>query len=103
MRIRDPGLLRLLHFEYDECAVCGTPHRIHLHHVLFRSHGGDDVRANIAPLCQHDHDGYHLNRGDVRERLANHIQAHRPDTVEYLVEKLGEGGYERWFTIHTCG
>ena len=86
-----------MHFEHDECALCGTTQSLHLHHVLFRSHGGDDVRANLLALCHDDHDGYHLCRGDVRERLAAYITQNRRDTVEYLVEKLGENGAEEWF------
>lgn len=92
-----------MHFEYDECCLCGTTHSLHLHHVLFRSHGGDDVRANLLALCHDEHDGYHLNRGDVRQRLAVYIKQNRPDTVEYLVEKLGESGAQEWFVSRTCG
>ena len=100
MRLSDPPLLRLLHFEYDECVLCGITKSLHLHHVLLRSQGGDDVRANILPLCLDDHEGYHLRRADLRKRLAAYILEHRPDTREYLAEKLGGEGAEHWFERH---
>ena len=101
MRLRDPGLLRLLAFQFDECCLCGGMQHIHLHHVQLRSQGGDDTRANILPLCRGCHDGYHLHRSDgYGQRLARHILAHRPDTVAYLKVKLGEGGFDEWLRRH---
>lgn len=45
------------------CRICGDPgsngavhSRIHLHHVVSRQDGGDDVADNLAPLCPTDHD-----------------------------------------------
>ena len=99
MRIRDPGLLRLLHYELDECAICGTTHVLHLHHVLFRSHGGDDVRANITALCQQHHDEYHHGNGNVRQQLGDLI-AGRPETMVYLQQKLGVEGASVWLERH---
>lgn len=103
MRVRDAALLRLLHFEYDECALCGTTDALHLHHILLRSQGGDDVRANILPLCLYDHEGYHHRRGDIRARLGAYVRDNRPDTREYLVEKLGGEGAQHWYDIHLSG
>lgn len=104
MRIRDPGLLRLLSFEHDECAVCRSPHQLHLHHVLFRSHGGDDVRANITPLCFECHEGYHTRRQQgYGLKLADHLEQNRPDTVAYLEQKLGKGGMQHWFAVNRTG
>lgn len=100
MRLRDPGLLRLLAFEYDECALCGSVKALHLHHVLFRSHGGDDVRANIVPLCQRCHEGVH--RGEKTDLFA-YIRAHRPDIVEYLQGQLGKDAANARFDIRPWG
>lgn len=33
------------------CRVCGTALLIELHHLVARSLGGDDVAANLVPLC----------------------------------------------------
>lgn len=100
MRRRDPGLLRLLHFEYDECCLCGSTNGLHLHHVLLRSRGGDDVRENLVPLCHYCHALYHQGE---RHRLGEYLAEHRPDVRAYLVEKLGEDATEYWFYVHSGG
>jgi hypothetical protein len=103
-RIRDPQLLALLAVEYDACEVTGATAIVsgglHLHHVVFRSHGGDDVRANIVGLSNELHDRYH--RGDVlaKLRLAEHILHKRPDTLSYMALKLGAGPRDYWFERH---
>lgn len=98
-RKRDPELLRLLAFEYDECALCGLPGPLHMHHVLYRSQGGDDVRANIVALCQHCHHDIHMVETDVHRLLARHIEEYREDTRIYLTSKLGFGGAAHWFDV----
>lgn len=104
MRIRDPNLLRLLHFEWDECVICGVTQPLHLHHVLFRSQGGDDIRANLLMLCVDCHHGYHTRRGDgFGLRLTQYIRDNRPDTQQYLAKKLGAGGAQVWFAVHQIG
>lgn len=100
MRRRDPALLRLLHFEYDECCLCGVTYPLHLHHVVFKSHDGDDTRANILALCLNEHEFYHRGDPAVKQRLAEHLLAERPDVVEYLREMLGDGGAEVWMERH---
>ena len=104
VRRRDPALLRLLKFEYDECALCGVTWMLHLHHVVRRSHGGDDVRANIVCLCQRCHDDYHLRRNDgVGASLARHLLTSRQDAVDYIRGKLGEDAAKEWFNVHASG
>ena len=49
-----------LHLEYqgEPCEVCEERIGSILHHVKFRSRGGDDVRANflwVCPICDSDH------------------------------------------------
>jgi len=56
----DVDLMRQLHLEYEgePCEVCGIRIGSILHHVKYRSRGGDDVRANllwICPACDSDH------------------------------------------------
>lgn len=104
MRRRDPDLLRLLKYEYDCCDICGVTEPLHLHHVLLRSQGGDDVRANIICLCMGCHDDYHRNSGTgARRRVAEYVRLERPDTIAYMVEKLGEGAVDNWFALRNGG
>lgn len=59
-RVKDPKLMRQLHKEYegricDECPRRGTQ----LHHIVRRSQGGADSRANLAWLCVYCHTAVH--------------------------------------------
>jgi 5-methylcytosine-specific restriction endonuclease McrA len=100
-RIRDPILLRMLKMEYDECEISGVTADLHLHHVIFKSHGGDDLRSNIICLTESVHTRYH--RGDSRARiaLARLVETRRTDVAEYIERKLGgRDALESWFNRH---
>lgn len=79
--------------EWRECP-CGKPSATG-HHVLGRGapHFGDDVLANIVPLCGSGTTGCHglVENEDKAacRRLGRWIREHRPDTVLYLASKLG--------------
>lgn len=91
-RVRDPDLLRRLHFEFEECVLCGRVD-FSIHHVLKRSQGGDDVRSNLLALCGHGTAGCHgLVEGADRAAcaaLGRYLDAERPDTIAYLAVRLG--------------
>ena len=70
------------------------------HHIIRKSQGGDDVMANLAPLCDPCHAAYHgtpiRRRGKfigpthVRKALAAYIRSDDgEDTAAYLIHKLG--------------
>ena len=99
-RRRDSNLLALLKFEYDCCEITGFTRGLHLHHVILRSQGGDDVRANIVCMSDDLHDRYHAADKAVWKQLAEHIATYRPDTMIYLAKKLGKDGCEVWFERH---
>jgi len=49
------------------CQVCGLrgeSEQLHVHHVRFRSLGGDDLPENLTVLCWHCHEDVH--RGVIR-------------------------------------
>lgn len=77
--------------EWRECP-CGKPSATG-HHVLSRGNGGDDVLANIVPMCGSGTTGCHglVENEDKAacKRLGRWIREHRPDTVLYLTSKLG--------------
>jgi HNH endonuclease len=56
-----------------QCRTCGAVNGLTPHHVVPRSHGGDDVHDNFVPLCLTCHDALHHDhatlRIDVRRRL----------------------------------
>lgn len=62
-RLRQTGAARSKLLSEQACRAC--PRRAtEGHHILHRSQGGDDVSANIMPLCLHCHRLYH-DGGDL--------------------------------------
>lgn len=51
----------------NQCQLCGTggENRLQLHHVVFRSHGGDHQSSNLVTLCFRCHDDVHAGRQAV--------------------------------------
>lgn len=41
------------------CRNCETREHLHVHHIIFRSAGGDDTTANLITLCNSCHSGIH--------------------------------------------
>lgn len=100
-RIKDPVLLKLLKFEYDECEISGFTVDLHLHHVIFRSHGGDDLRCNIICVNENLHTLYHAGDAGTRLLVAEHVDTYRPDIANYIAEKLGGApALLEWFSRH---
>lgn len=81
-----------MRYEFEECCLCGAVD-FSIHHVLKRSQGGDDVRANLVALCGHGTAGCHgLVEGADRGAcwaLGRYLAAERPDTITYLGWRLG--------------
>lgn len=44
----------------NSCAICGM-NTVELHHIIYRSHGGKNVKENIIPLCKLHHMLVHSN------------------------------------------
>ena len=49
----------VLHRDKYKCRFCKTRNNLHVHHIVYRSQGGDDVDSNLCVLCDHCHDGIH--------------------------------------------
>jgi len=83
------------------CRVCVLPEsngsywkQIELHHVIPRSRGGDDVPANIVPLCRYCHGLVSAYDAEALRKLGRSLS---PDERGYVVQMLGEYGPERLF------
>ncbi len=85
------------------CRICGAEAsngrlhgHIHLHHIVPRDLGGDDLPDNIVPLCPDCHDRVTRREADtcclLVFRLADAEYA-------YAVGKLGEQVWERAYGI----
>lgn len=98
-RVHDKQLLRSLHGLWRDCALCGSTFPLSLHHIL--KHPRDDVAANLVMLCGDGVRGCHgrVESHDVTtlQKLATYLMDHRPDTIAYLVEKMGVTAAEDWF------
>lgn len=58
------------------CRICGTGGSLHVHHIVFRSHGGPDELWNLISLCQHHHNAAHgLIRGEKITKWELHAAA----------------------------
>lgn len=97
-RVRDPELLKALHREWKECALCGSigyDNRIwiglSLHHI--NKHPRDDVRGNLVMLCGHGTIGCHAfvesSSSEHLGMLGLYVVQHRPDVIEYLDWRMG--------------
>lgn len=75
-----------MEFNYENCWCCGDPWS-ELHHILNRSHSGDDVTVNLAPLCAECH-----RRVEARDAVSRSLirQALLPSNIGYLRWKMGE-------------
>lgn len=100
-RVVNSDLLKMLHLEFEACEVTGRTGRLHLHHVVLRSQGGDDVRGNLLTIHDGLHEAYHRAEPHARFLIGTHIRDHRPDILDYLRTKLGEGAATEWLTRHT--
>lgn len=85
-------------FVNDRCWVCDDVWT-ELHHILNRSHSGDDVVVNLAPVCGPCH-----LRIEAREPVARSLirQALLPSNYAYLRYRLGEtleGWLERNYAV----
>ena len=73
-----------------ECAVCGDPRRLQIHHVTHRSQGGGEEQMNLITLCPACHALAHgiriaesyLTPEDVEQAM-----------IEYLTELYADLGF----------
>lgn len=83
--------MRSLHIRGVICVLCG--HSGTLHHVYPKGQGGDDVYENLVGLCGDGTRGCHglVENGDTGTRvlLGDYLVNERPDTINYVRNKLG--------------
>lgn len=100
-RIRDTALMKLLKFRFDCCEITGVTSGLHLHHVIYKSHSGDDLVANIICMSDTLHTRYHAGDPVARRLVAEHVDTLRPDVACYIAEKLGSAeALLEWFERH---
>lgn len=50
---------RVIYIFGGECAICGNPENLEIHHVVPRAEGGTNDIANLLPLCHECHCAIH--------------------------------------------
>ena len=100
-RVRDPEVFRTFHRTEPRCLCCGHKGFIHAHHLLNRSQGGDDVLANLVPLCAGCHEAHHrMNTRTVRDALATYLLSERgAEALAYLRSKRSDGWIQGKFGV----
>ena len=71
-RVVDIPALRRFRLEHlgEPCDLCEQRVGVHVHHVQYRSQGGDDAPDNLLWLCYICHDDIHSGRTDRYVRYA---------------------------------
>lgn len=82
-----------------QCRSCRNRYGLERHHLVPRSLGGDDVEANIVPLCQDCH-GTFERQSVERRRVGERIRLSlAPDEVTYILERKGQAFLDRYYPL----
>jgi hypothetical protein len=107
-RIVNPKAMRDFHKVSHECVHCGNPH-VSAAHILGKGRRGDDIEANLVPLCGDGSSGCHGAYDNGHSYIGDFGRKVTPDAVRasvgryilseagcdaawYLTAKLGTGG-----------
>lgn len=88
------GWQRIISAKLGPCRVCGSVEngrmesKIQMHHLVPRSRGGDDVEANIVPLCLACHEKVTRNDVLTLRILAGSLL---PDEHAYVEKRVARG------------
>lgn len=69
------------------CCICGTLHKVQVHHIIPRNKGGTDNIDNAIPLCPNCHDEVHSRFAlgkTTRDYTADELKLHRERTKELV-------------------
>lgn len=53
---------RIIYIFGGECAICGNPENLEIHHIIPRAEGGTNDIANLLPLCHECHCAIHKTK-----------------------------------------
>ncbi|MCR4338582.1 MAG: HNH endonuclease [Gemmatimonadaceae bacterium] len=88
---------RIVAEKHGPCRSCQSTDRIEFHHVVPRSLRGDDLPANVVPLCQDCHGAWE-RKTPGWEEIAHAIRASlTPLERQYVVAKKGKRFLDRYY------
>ncbi len=85
-------------FAHHPCVSCGVGGSLELHHIHPRSQGGDDVAANLAPICRSCHmkiEGHESGWEQVAASIRQYVVVDN-DRRGYQEDKAGESFNRRY-------
>jgi 5-methylcytosine-specific restriction endonuclease McrA len=59
----------------NQCYYCGS-NNIHIHHIIYRSLGGANIRQNMICLCKEHHDQVHARGKEATNELIEIMRGH---------------------------
>jgi 5-methylcytosine-specific restriction endonuclease McrA len=83
-----------------KCRGCGQIHlNVFRHHIVPKgSQGGDDVDANLIPLCSLCHDDLHHHPGEERIKVRLAVrESLREEELAYVEQKVGLAWLDRFY------
>jgi len=96
---RQAGLAKLA--REGGCRVCSDSYGLQRHHLVPRSLGGDDIDANLIPLCARCHDLWEhgtWHRAEVGALIRMFLTAAEED---YVMAKLGPDRFDHYYPAGT--
>jgi 5-methylcytosine-specific restriction endonuclease McrA len=83
------GALRsqVLRRDHWKCQVCGKMTNLEVHHMRFRSRGGDDSESNLITLCARCHNSVH-SRSQSSEPTSGKMNSHKLDKAYGPISKI---------------
>ena len=78
------------------CWVCGDAWT-DLHHIVPRSRSGDDVYANLAPLCRACHARVEARDAQARAGVRAAMDARHSSYLQYRIGETWEGWLDRHY------
>jgi len=90
--LKEYKLLCIEVFERDKwkCVCCKNRNNLHCHHIIFRSHGGDDASWNLLTVCNDCHEKIHKRYIWIRPVVNGEQAVLNADTKQYKIEYFTE-------------
>ena len=56
-----------------KCRSCNFRNNLHVHHIIYRSQGGEDASWNLVTLCEPCHSGEHAGNLTIDVAKGNYV------------------------------
>lgn len=62
LKKKDKEIYKKIIDEQHYCQLCGSTNWLEIHHILYRSQGGNNDERNLIRLCKNCHELVHSNK-----------------------------------------